>query len=62
MPSGRGIDPCGECGKYHTPVTDGPLFQHPLAVRTGARVTGGPLDQRFHQIDVQLAPEDDEQG
>lgn len=53
----RGIDPCGERGEYHTLVTDGPLFQQPLAVRFGAvRVDGDPhLGGRFRQLDVQLA-------
>jgi diphthamide synthase (EF-2-diphthine--ammonia ligase) len=30
------VDPCGERGEYHTLVTDGPLFTHPLAVQRGA--------------------------
>ena len=32
---GHGADCCGEGGEYHTVVTDGPLFRHPihLAVR-----------------------------
>lgn len=30
------VDPCGERGEYHTFVTNGPLFRHPLAVRFGA--------------------------
>lgn len=45
-----GIDPCGERGEYHTLVTDGPLFRHPLAVRTGD-VRG---ESGFSQLDVQL--------
>jgi diphthine-ammonia ligase len=32
-----GIDLCGEAGEYHTVVTDGPIFVHPLALRTGER-------------------------
>ncbi len=31
----RGIDPCGERGEFHTFVHAGPMFQYPLAVRTG---------------------------
>ena len=27
-----GVDVCGENGEYHTLVTDGPLFHHPVAV------------------------------
>ncbi len=48
----KGIDPCGERGEYHTLVTDGPLFQRPLAVTLGdMHAEGG-----FRQVDVQLAP------
>lgn len=36
--AGRGLDPCGERGEYHSLVTSGPLFRTPLAVRTGNRV------------------------
>ncbi len=47
----RGIDPCGERGEYHTLVTDGPLFQRPLAVTLGdTHAEGG-----FRQADVRLA-------
>jgi uncharacterized protein (TIGR00290 family) len=45
-----GIDLCGERGEYHTLVTDGPLFQRPLAVRMGdVREESG-----FCQLDVRL--------
>src|SRR5271168_1783885 len=30
-----GIDPCGENGEFHTFVFDGPIFHHPIPVRTG---------------------------
>ena len=30
-----GVDICGENGEYHTLVTGGPLFRHPLPVRPG---------------------------
>ena len=30
-----GVDPCGENGEFHTFVTDGPGFAHPLDVTTG---------------------------
>ena len=30
-----GVDPCGENGEFHTVVWAGPMFDHPLAVRTG---------------------------
>lgn len=32
-----GIDPCGEAGEFHTVVTGGPLFQHPLHLAERAR-------------------------
>jgi uncharacterized protein (TIGR00290 family) len=30
-----GIDPCGENGEFHTCVTEGPMFDEPIAVRPG---------------------------
>jgi uncharacterized protein (TIGR00290 family) len=33
-----GVDPCGENGEFHTFVSDGPMFRHPIAVRVGAVV------------------------
>jgi uncharacterized protein (TIGR00290 family) len=33
LPSG--VDPCGEKGEFHTCVTAGPMFSHPLAVAPG---------------------------
>lgn len=33
-----GVDPCGENGEFHTFVTDGPGFAHPLEVRIGETV------------------------
>ena len=47
----RGIDACGERGEYHTLVTAGPLFRHPLALRTGATHSANG----FTQLDVALA-------
>src|SRR5947209_14123117 len=32
------VDPCGERGEYHTFVSDGPLFQRPVAIRLGEQV------------------------
>jgi uncharacterized protein (TIGR00290 family) len=29
------VDPCGENGEFHTFVFDGPIFHHPIPVRTG---------------------------
>lgn len=29
------VDPCGENGEFHTVVTDGPMFDAPIAVRGG---------------------------
>ncbi|EAR21670.1 hypothetical protein NB231_02848 [Nitrococcus mobilis Nb-231] len=33
------VDPCGEYGEYHTFVYAGPLFQRPLAITQGERVS-----------------------
>ncbi|HJU83321.1 MAG TPA: hypothetical protein VJ600_03850 [Holophagaceae bacterium] len=30
-----GVDPCGERGEFHTFVHDGPMFRHPIPVRSG---------------------------
>ncbi|MGA8512978.1 MAG: diphthine--ammonia ligase [Thermoplasmata archaeon] len=31
----RSVDPCGENGEFHTFVTAGPMFAHPIAVEAG---------------------------
>lgn len=36
---GKGIDPCGENGEFHTLVTGGPFFERPLAIEVGETVT-----------------------
>jgi uncharacterized protein (TIGR00290 family) len=33
-----GVDPCGENGEFHTFAWDGPMFRHPVRVRTADRV------------------------
>ena len=33
-----GVDPCGENGEFHTFVTNGPAFAHPIAVERGETV------------------------
>lgn len=33
-----GVDLCGEKGEYHTVVTDGPLFKHPIELVMGEQV------------------------
>ena len=33
------IDPCGENGEFHTFVSSGPMFRHPLPVELGEIVT-----------------------
>ena len=33
------VDPCGERGEFHTFAYDGPMFRHPVPVRTGEIVT-----------------------
>ncbi|MGH9415424.1 MAG: ATP-binding protein [Terriglobales bacterium] len=32
------VDPCGENGEFHTCVTAGPMFRHPIAVQPGDTV------------------------
>ena len=32
------VDPCGERGEFHTCVTAGPMFAHPLVVEVGETV------------------------
>jgi uncharacterized protein (TIGR00290 family) len=29
------VDPCGERGEFHSFAYDGPMFQHPVSIRTG---------------------------
>lgn len=36
-----GVDPCGENGEFHTFVFDGPIFQNPIPIRVGEKVTRG---------------------
>lgn len=36
LPSG--VDPCGENGEFHTFVFDGPIFNKPVAFKTGEKV------------------------
>jgi uncharacterized protein (TIGR00290 family) len=43
------VDPCGERGEFHTCVYAGPIFQQPLAVRTGERLR---RDGRFEYCDL----------
>ncbi len=39
------VDPCGENGEFHSFATDGPMFEHPIAVRAGDTFERG--DYRF---------------
>ena len=32
------IDPCGECGEFHTCAYAGPMFRHPVPIETGITV------------------------
>jgi uncharacterized protein (TIGR00290 family) len=32
------IDPCGECGEFHTFVTDGPLFSHRIDIHSAIKI------------------------
>ncbi len=43
------IDPCGENGEFHSFVYDGPIFQQPVACRTGPVVL---RDNRFYFCDI----------
>lgn len=43
------VDPCGENGEFHTCVSAGPIFQRPLALQAGERVT---RMNRFHYCDL----------
>jgi uncharacterized protein (TIGR00290 family) len=36
-----GVDPCGENGEFHSFVTHGPIFEHPVDVEVGAVSTAG---------------------
>jgi len=31
----EGVDPCGERGEFHTFAYDGPMFSHPIAIKSG---------------------------
>jgi uncharacterized protein (TIGR00290 family) len=43
------VDPCGENGAFHSFVTDGPIFCHPVRVRKGETVV---RDERFYYCDL----------
>lgn len=47
------VDACGERGEFHTCVTAGPMFAHPLALLPGERVL---RDARFLYCDLALRP------
>ena len=46
------VDPCGERGEFHTCVTAGPMFAHPLDVVVGETV----VRDGFAFADIRLAP------
>jgi len=48
----QGIDPSGENGEYHTVVTDGPLFAHPLVLAPGETV----LRDGYWFLDLKIRP------
>ena len=50
LPSG--VDPCGEHGEFHTCVSAGPMFAHPVAIARGRTVL---RDERFAYTDFELA-------
>ncbi len=43
------VDPCGERGEFHTFVSDGPGFQHPISYHVGETVL---RDERFSFCDL----------
>jgi uncharacterized protein (TIGR00290 family) len=47
------VDPCGERGEFHTCVTAGPMFRHPVPVRAGDVVER----DGFVFADLELLPE-----
>jgi uncharacterized protein (TIGR00290 family) len=49
----EGVDPCGEHGEFHTFAWDGPMFAHPIRIRTGAVVS------RDGFVFADLLPEDE---
>ncbi|GAB3061314.1 Dph6-related ATP pyrophosphatase [Virgibacillus ainsalahensis] len=46
----KGTDPCGENGEFHTFVFDGPIYNHPVAVKTGSRFE--TLGGRFAHVEL----------
>jgi diphthamide synthase (EF-2-diphthine--ammonia ligase) len=49
-----GVDPCGERGEFHTFVSAGPGFSHPVPYRVGDVVRRG---DRFAYCDLEHAPD-----
>lgn len=47
------VDPCGENGEFHTCVSAGPMFAHPLALERGETIL---RDDRFAYTDYALRP------
>jgi diphthine-ammonia ligase len=47
-----GVDACGEEGEYHTVVTDGPIFSHPLNLNHGEVVS----QEGYSFLDVSVTP------
>ena len=47
-----GVGPCGERGEFHTFVSDGPLFDAPVAYLVGEKVL---RDDRFMYCDLSPA-------
>ena len=48
-----GVDPCGENGEFHTCVSSGPMFSHPVPLEPGETVL---RDGRFAYTDFLVAP------
>lgn len=50
-----GVDPAGEGGEYHTFVTDGPVFDEPVAVEAGRTVERAVGDTTMWYLDLRFA-------
>ncbi|MDY6764688.1 MAG: ATP-binding protein [Halobacteria archaeon] len=47
-----GVDPCGENGEFHTFVWSGPIYDRPIKIRKGDKVTKTVDDTTLHYCDI----------
>lgn len=52
------VDPAGEDGSFHTLIVDGPIFEQPLSIRRGPRVTKEFPEGRYQYLDILPEPVD----